>query len=336
MLREDVSVISQAVVWIKEGPIWLCTVLNTYGSSPRSPGSLLFARSDGQYLGSLSGGCIEEDFIQRIKQTEYTDSSQVVRYGRGGIEAKVNLPCEGSLDVLIEYLPNNEKSLNYLIEIQNALLGYSAIIKKVTLPQPGMINTVKDIEFSTQIERDGHDIQLYIAAPPKLIIAGISTVGAYCANFALTLGFEVIICDHRNDELSRFSQQIPSQIEIIPVFPARYLEEKGCSPNSAIVSLTHDPRIDDLTLMEAVNTDAFYIGAMGSVRTSARRRERLVETGGMSVDEIKRIHAPIGIPIGSKTPPEIALAIMADIVAYKNGVNLSNQVCDKKKLMTTA
>lgn len=325
MLREDVFVISQAVAWAQEEPIWLCTVLNTYGSSPRSPGSLLVAKKNGVYSGSLSGGCIEEDFIQRIKNAEYTDASQIVRYGRGGIEAKVNLPCDGSLDVLIEYLPNDEKSLNYLIEIQNALLGYTAIIKKVTLPLGGEIQTADNTALPTQIENNGNNIQLYIAAPPRLIIAGISTVGAYCANFALTLGFEVIICDHRDDELARFANQIPSQVEVVHLFPARYLEESGCTPNTAIVSLTHDPRIDDLTLMEAVNLDAFYIGAMGSVRTSARRRERLAGAGGMSLNEIERIHAPIGIPIGSKTPPEIALAIMADIVAYKNGVkeNLS-------------
>ncbi|MGG4606927.1 XdhC family protein [Providencia sp. Me31A] len=325
MLREDVFVISQAVAWIQEEPIWLCTVLNTYGSSPRSPGSLLVAKKNGQYSGSLSGGCIEEDFIQRIKNSEYTEASQIVRYGRGGIEAKVNLPCDGSLDVLIEYLPNDDNSLNYLTEIQNALLGYTAIIKKITLPLGGEIQTADNAELPTQIEHDGDNIQLYIAAPPRLIIAGISTVGVYCANFALTLGFEVIICDHRNDELARFANQIPSQVEVVNLFPARYLEENGCTPNTAIVSLTHDPRIDDLTLMEAVNLAAFYIGAMGSVRTSARRRERLARSGGMSLNEIERIHAPIGIPIGSKTPPEIALAIMADIVAYKNGIkgNLS-------------
>ncbi|UPS62040.1 XdhC family protein [Providencia rettgeri] len=333
MLREDVFVISQALSWIKKEPIWLCTVLSTYGSSPRSPGSLLVAKADGLYVGSLSGGCIEEDFIQRIKNIDYVSHSQVVRYGRGGIETKVNLPCDGSLDVLIEYLPNNEKSLHYLVEIHNALLGYSAIIKKVTLPQSGEIHIANKSEQPTQIARDGDKIQLYIAAPPRLIIAGISTVGAYCANFALTLGFEVIICDHREDEIARFAPQIPPQVEVVSLFPARYLEEQGCSPNTAIVSLTHDPRIDDLTLMESVNTEAFYIGAMGSVRTSARRRERLIASGGMTEEEIKRIHAPIGIPIGSKTPPEIALAIMADIVAYKNGVTSSETAYKTKKLM---
>lgn len=325
MLREDVFVISQALSWIKEQPIWLCTVLSTYGSSPRSPGSLLVAKADGQYVGSLSGGCIEEDFIQRIQHGEYLKSSQIIRYGRGGLDAKVNLPCDGSLDVLIEYLPNSVESTDYLTEIHQALLGYTAINKKITLPFRGEISTVKNQQTPTQIERVGDDIQFYIAAPPRLIIAGISNVGIYSANFAATLGFEVIICEHREDELARFSGQLSSQFEVVKLFPARYLESQNCTPNTAIVSLTHDPRIDDLTLMEAVNTPAFYIGAMGSSRTSARRRERLAESGGMSLAEIERIHAPIGIPIGSKTPPEIALAIMADIVAYKNGVKSQNK-----------
>ncbi|WP_272574263.1 XdhC family protein [Providencia sp. PROV259] len=324
MLREDVFVISQALSWIKEEPIWLCTVLSTYGSSPRSPGSLLVAKADGQFVGSLSGGCIEEDFIQRIQDAKYLNGSQIVRYGRGGLEAKVNLPCDGSLDVLIEYLPKSDESVSYLTEIHQALLGYTAINKKIILPQRGEISTANNQQIPTQIERVGDDIQFYIAAPPRLIIAGISNVGIYCASFAATLGFEVIICEHREDELGRFSGQLSSQFEVIKLFPARYLESQSCTPNTAIVSLTHDPRIDDLTLMEAVNTPAFYIGAMGSSRTSARRRERLLGAGGMSLAEIDRIHAPIGIPIGSKTPPEIALAIMADIVAYKNGVKGQN------------
>lgn len=323
MLREDVSVISQAIRWIKVEPVWLCTVLNTYGSSPRSPGSLLVAKGDGSYTGSLSGGCIEEDFLQRIQQGHYLENSQVVRYGQGGVEAKVNLPCEGSLDVLIEYLPCNERSYQYLTQIQTALLGYTAIIKKLTLPNMSEITTVPNSQHPTQIERNGDDIQFYIMAPPKLIIAGISTVGVYCANFAVTLGFEVIICEHRDDELLRFAGQIAEQVEIKKIFPARFLEENPSASNTAIVSLTHDPRIDDLTLMEAVNTSAFYIGAMGSTRTSAKRRERLLNSGGLTVEMLDQIHAPIGIPIGSKTPPEIALAIMADIVAHKNGRELA-------------
>ncbi|HBO24650.1 MULTISPECIES: XdhC family protein [unclassified Providencia] len=326
MLREDVSVIAQAITWVKEQPVWLCTVLSTYGSSPRSPGSLLVAKGDGLYSGSLSGGCIEEDFIQRIQTGEYLKESQVVRYGQGGVDAKVNLPCDGSLDVLIEYLPNNAVSLNYLLELQKALEGYTAIIKKITLPRCGEISQVIDAQHPTKIERQNDSIQLYIAAPPRLIIAGISNVGLYCADFALTLGFEVIICEHRNDELSRFAGQISPLVEMSSLFPARFLEENSCSVNTAIVSLTHDPRIDDLTLMEAVNTPAFYIGAMGSQRTSDRRRERLIAVGGMSISELDRIHAPIGIPIGSKTPSEIALAIMADIVACKNGIKFAERL----------
>ncbi|MBP6122133.1 MULTISPECIES: XdhC family protein [Providencia] len=318
MLREDVFVITQAITWIKTEPVWLCTVLSTYGSSPRSPGSLLVAKADGQYSGSLSGGCIEEDFIERIQDGAYLNASHIVRYGQGGIEAKVNLPCDGSLDVLIEYLPNGNASYNYLLDIQRALQGYTAIIKKVTLPMRGEITQASNASHLTQIERQDNTIQLYIAAPPRLIIAGISNVGLYCADFALTLGFEVIICEHREEELSRFADQISPQIDVIPLFPARYLEENSCTANTAIVSLTHDPRIDDLTLMEAVNTSAFYIGAMGSSRTSARRRERLISSGGMTNAELDRIHAPIGIPIGSKTPSEIALAVMADIVFHKN------------------
>ncbi|KNC29981.1 hypothetical protein FF38_14146 [Lucilia cuprina] len=185
--------------WIKVEPVWLCTVLNTYGSSPRSPGSLLVAKGDGSYTGSLSGGCIEEDFLQRIQQGHYLENSQVVRYGQGGVEAKVNLPCEGSLDVLIEYLPCNERSYQYLTQIQTALLGYTAIIKKLTLPNMSEITTIPNSQHPTQIERNepanlgygwvNFDLESAFNCPVKIINdAAMQATGSYDGGKMLFLG----------------------------------------------------------------------------------------------------------------------------------------------------
>jgi len=126
------------------------------------------------------------------------------------------------------------------------------------------------------------------------------------------------VCENRPEALDNFAPQLRSNVTLLRQFPAKFIEDGGCHANTAIVALTHDPRMDDLTLMEAIHTPAFYIGAMGSLRNSARRRQRLQQIAEFSPQELERIHAPIGLPLGSKTPAEIALAVMADIVQQKN------------------
>lgn len=134
MQHLDITVVGQAMSWLQQQPVWLCTVLATYGSSPRSPGALMAAGADGRYCGSLSGGCVEEDFLQRIAAGDYQAASQVVRYGEGGLTPNVALPCGGVLEVLIEYLPAGEHSIHYLAQMAAALDGHHALLKRLTLP----------------------------------------------------------------------------------------------------------------------------------------------------------------------------------------------------------
>jgi xanthine dehydrogenase accessory factor len=318
MQHLDMSVIRQARDWLAGQPVWLCTVLNTYGSSPRSPGALMVATADNRFCGSLSGGCVEEDFLQRIAQGEYQQASQIVRYGEGGLEPGIALPCGGVLDILVEYLPATAGNVAYLEKMGDALSGHFALQKCLTLPDPCCHLEVTDFADITQVERNGQHVTLHIAAAPRLLIAGLSSVALYCADFASSLGFEVLVCENRPEALENFADLLKPEITLIKQFPANYLEQNSCHANTAIVALTHDPRMDDLTMMEAVNTPAFYIGAMGSQKNSARRLERLHNLAELSPEELQRIHAPIGLPLGSKTPAEIALAVMADIVKRKN------------------
>lgn len=320
MQHLDNQVISQAMEWLAHQPVWLCTVLNTYGSSPRAPGALMVATAGGHFCGSLSGGCVEEDFLQRIARGEYQQASQIVRYGEGGLTPNIALPCGGSLDVLIEYLPSSQSNLDYLQRMGMALAGHYALTKSLTLPEACDHLELTNYHNATQVMRNDDCITLHLAAPPRLLIAGLSSVALYCADFACALGFEVVVCECREDVLENFLPSLKADIRLEKQFPAKYLEQKSCHANTAIVALTHDPRMDDLTLMEAVNTPAFYIGAMGSQRNSARRRERLQTIADFTADDFSRLHAPVGLPIGSKTPAEIALAVMADIVKHKNGV----------------
>jgi len=230
----------------------------------------------------------------------------------------VALPCGGVLDVLIEYLPAGEASVAYLQRIAGALEGHHALIKRLTLPHACHSLEQSHFTSATQVERRLEQITLHIAAAPRLLIAGLSSVALYCADFAVALGFEVLVCESRPEALDNFAAELKPGVTLLRQFPAKFIEDGGCHANTAVVALTHDPRMDDLTLMEAIHTPAFYIGAMGSLRNSARRRQRLQQIAEFTPQELERIHAPIGLPLGSKTPAEIALAVMAAIVQQKN------------------
>ncbi|MCH1920932.1 XdhC family protein [Shewanella sp. A3A] len=314
----DARVLQQAITWADTVPVWLCTVLHTWGSSPRSPGSLLVATQDGRQEGSLSGGCVEEHFIQQIADGRWQQASQVVRYGDGELAPEVTLPCGGILEILVEYLPAGAATVEYLKQQFNAVQGYQAIRKQLELPHACAQIVEDDFAGTTAaITYQAPNIDIRMAAAPRLLVAGYSPVAHYCMEFGHALGFEVVLLEPRESVLANI-KQLPAGVRLLETFPAKYLEQQSCHANTAIVSLTHDPRLDDLTMMEAINTPAFYIGAMGSSRNSAKRRERLERIGELTEAQLSRIHAPIGLAIGSKTPAEIGLAIMADIVRIKN------------------
>lgn len=317
MQQLDLQVIQQARAWLAEGrPVWLCTVLATFGSAPRGPGAILACLATGEHRGSLSGGCVEDDFLQRVGNDEFAPVSQVVRYGEGGLAPTLALPCGGVLDVLVEYLAPTADSASHLKAIEAAFAGAAIVTRKVLLGTeqrsigPGYMD-------SARVAVDAEQVAIRIGAVQRLVLAGLSPVAEYCASFALALGYEVILCEPRQEVLAGFS--LPG-VQVREVLPAVFIADGGCHAATAVVALTHDPRLDDLTLLEAVRTQAFYIGAMGSRRTSSKRFERLARIGGLSQASLQRIHAPIGLNLGSKTPAEIAMAVMADILRVSNGI----------------
>lgn len=320
----DIQVVKTAQAWAEKHPLWLCTVLKTFGSSPRPTGAMMVIREDGRYCGSLSGGCVEESFITRISDNAFTAPSQIVRYGEGGDAPDRELPCGGSLDILVEKLPAGPSTVSYLDQLYNALTSSIALIKKLTIPAPCRSLEPASFTQRTSAVLNDAEVILTISAPPRLIIAGLSAVAVFCANFATALGFETIVCEHREEVMANLAAELGPDVRLVKLFPALFLEREECHAGTAILSLTHDPRIDDFTMMEAVNLPAFYIGAMGSHRNSERRKERLARTGDLEPEQLARIHAPVGMDIGSKTPSEIALSIMADIVQYKNGVKAAD------------
>lgn len=316
----DLQVIRSALRWLEEkNAVWLCTVLATYGSAPRGPGSMLIARASGESHGSLSGGCVEEDFLERLQLGEFTSLSEIVRYGEGGLTPTRSLPCGGSLDVLVEYFAPDLNSANHLRELELALMGKGRLGRTINLDTGGR-STAAYGGIGATVTRSAGEVKVLIGPARRLIIAGLSPVAEFCAEFALALGFEVIICDTNPEQLEAVAPRFP-MAELVNALPAAFIAQGGCHGATAVVALTHDPRLDDLTLMESVRTEAYYIGAMGSIRTSAKRLERLTRIAGLSTEELQRITAPIGLRLGSKTPAEIAIAVMADIVRVGNGVS---------------
>lgn len=320
MQQLDLDVIEHAVEWSRAGEtVWLCTVLATYGSSPRAPGSLLVARQDGRCAGSLSGGCVEEDFLARLKAGEFQTVVRVIRYGESeDHQQRLQLPCGGILDVLIERLSATQQTLQHLSALQEALHGQRRLIREIDL-ETGEVRLLTDDESRQErprVERQEACARIRIGPSLRLVIAGVSPVSVICAEFAQALGFEVVVCDPREEAIAGFGVV---DIERQAVLPSMYLAEQGAHASTAVVALTHDPRIDDLAMIEALRTPAFYIGVMGSRKTSAARAERLQRSGGLSEEQIARIRMPIGLDIGSKTPAEIALAVMADVVRVYHG-----------------
>jgi len=313
----DIQVCRQARAWLAQGRgVWLCTVLNTFGSAPRGPGAMLVALSSGELKGSLSGGCVEEDFLARLCAGGFDARNQVVRYGDGGLAPTRALPCGGVLDILLEHLPADAQADEHLAALEGALEGGKLLTRVVTLGGQQRYLASGNMG-QPRVQQLGVQVHIRVGAVQRLVLAGWSPVAEYCANFALALGFEVVLCEPRSEVLVGVS--LPG-VEVVEMLPALYIAEGGCHRATAVVALTHDPRLDDLTLMEAVRTEAFYIGAMGSQRTSGKRRERLARVGGLTDPALQRVHAPIGLHLGSKTPAEIALAVMADILRVANGV----------------
>jgi xanthine dehydrogenase accessory factor len=318
MQHLDLQVIEQALRWSQAGQrLWLCTVLGTYGSAPRAPGALLVANAAGQWLGSLSGGCVEEDFLEQLLAGAFAEPINLIRYGagdepRGGIR----LPCGGILEVLVENLPADCQVQAHLRELRAALHGQQRLIREIDLAS-GARQLQQDHAQGPRVERHDGRLRLRIGAAQRLLLAGYSSVSHYCAEFGKALGFEVLLCEPRDEVLA--GVQLPD-IELRRQLPSQVIAEGGCHRDTAVVALTHDPRIDDLAMIEAVRSPAFYIGVMGSRLTSEKRFERLRRIGGLSEADIARIQAPIGLNLGSKTPAEIALAVLADIVRVRNGI----------------
>ena len=316
MQSVDQQVLGQARDWLRaEQPCWLATVVATYGSSPRPVGSLLTCNRDGRIEGSLSGGCVEDDLLDKLTAGQLAqDRPQFFRYGETEEEAEhLGLPCGGHLDIVVEpHAPTDPSRIHFDHLVDR--LARRACVERTVLLKSGTFDC-RDVEDHAELRYDhegGVLVQTY-GPQDRLFVIGTNMVSAYVAEIAIALGYDVVVCDPRPDRLEDFDV---AGVRKVREMPDDAVRRYASDSHSAVVALTHDPRIDDMGLMEALKTDAFYVGAMGSNRTSANRRARL-KALELSESEIRRLHAPIGLPIGSKTPPEIAIAVLAEVTAVR-------------------
>ncbi len=316
MQAVDQQVLGQVRDWLAaDEPCWLATVVATYGSSPRPVGSLLTCNRAGQLKGSLSGGCVEDDLLDKLTSGALAgDAAQFFRYGETEEEAEqLGLPCGGHLDIVIEPLGPDSATNAHFDHLVQRVDGRACVERTLEVRSGAFSH--RDVERHGEFHYSHEDGLLVHTYGPQyqLFVIGTNMVSAYVAEMAQALGYDVVVCDPRADQLADF---VVPGVRKVRDMPDDAVRRMANDPYSAIVALTHDPRIDDMGLMEALKTDAFYIGAMGSSRTSAKRRERLAALD-LSAAEIGRLRAPIGLPIGSKTPPEIAVAVVAEITAVR-------------------
>lgn len=276
---------------------------------------------DGELVGSISGGCIEEDFLQQLQdgslKQQYDDEGgkpfKVVYGATAEEQARLKLPCGGQLHVLLEYIAASDSNCSLFNHLRSSLEQHSLISRIVDL-NTGSISVADESGEDAVVIED--NIMAHSLSPMyRLLLLGAGDVAKYVAEMALALEYDVTLCDPRPNYLDNWHVE---GVEKTSRLPDDVVRENYNNPYSGIIALAHDPRVDDMALMEALKTDAFYVGAMGSERTSAARRERLPELG-LTKDEIDILHAPIGFQIESKTPAEIAISVMAEVTAKRHG-----------------
>jgi xanthine dehydrogenase accessory factor len=313
----DLQVLGQARDWFVQGhKVWLVTVIETWGSAPRPPGALLCLRGDGLVAGSVSGGCVEDDLIDRLRHGERVATPSLIAYGVTKEEAaRFGLPCGGNLRLVQEPL----QSIDWIDEVLARTARHELVARRLRL-STGEV-TVEAASRGDVFAFDGQQLVALFGPRWRLLIIGAGQLSRTVAQMALALDFEVICCDPRDEY--NLTWDVPGTI-FSKAMPDDLVLELQLDPHSAVVAVTHDPKLDDLVLLEALKSPAFYIGALGSRGNTSKRRERLA-LFDLSPAEIDRLHGPIGLDIGAKTPAEIAVSIVAEIVAVKNGVLLKQK-----------
>jgi xanthine dehydrogenase accessory factor len=317
----------------------LATVVRTWGSSPRPVGSIMALCDSGSVVGSVSGGCIEDDLIDRFTKayanvarvgsgnssspsaTASADLFQIpsgppqhVKYGITADEAhRFGLPCGGTLELLLEFDPAPSQ-LEELVQ----RLEKGELVQRVTVLATGESH-LQSSTSPQDLQIDAEKLVNTFGPEYRMLLIGAGQMTEYLATMAIFNGFAVTVCDPREEYRGAWSV---AGVALSSEMPDDVVRAFAPDRRSCVIALTHDPKLDDLALLEALGSDAFYIGAIGSRRNNTARHQRMKEHFDQTDESLSRLRGPIGIYIGSKTPAEIAVSIMAEVLAVKNAVLL--------------
>jgi xanthine dehydrogenase accessory factor len=307
----DLRVLGDVLAWRRAGHgVTLVTVVETWGSAPRPPGALLAVRDDGAVSGSVSGGCVEDDLIARVKAGERNGAPSLIVYGVGKEEAaRFGLPCGGTLRLVQE--PVRESA--WIEELLARTGGHELVARTLTLAtgEVALARATRD----ERMQFDGAKLTTLFGPKWRLLLIGAGQLSQAVAQIAQMLDFEVLVCDPREEYAAVLA--IPGTTHLAGM-PDDVVREMQPDAHTAIVALTHDPKLDDMALLEALRSHAFYVGALGSARNQATRKQRLAEHFELTEAELARLHGPVGLRISAKTPAEIAVSIMAQVIERKN------------------
>jgi xanthine dehydrogenase accessory factor len=310
----DIEVLRTAEKWRTEGHrAALGTIVKTWGSAPRPVGAMVAVRDDGQIVGSVSGGCVEDDLVDKVRTKIFAQPMpQLITYGVTNEEAtRWGLPCGGTLQLVVEPLAGHSGIPDLLKRIEQREL-----VRRRLDMKSGRA-TLESGRWQDTLEFDGSTLTSVHGPRWRLVLIGAGQLTRYLAEMAHMLDYHVTVVDPREEYANGWD------LAAVPLdrgMPDDVVRELNLDGHSAVVALTHDPKLDDLALMEALKSAAFYVGAIGSKKNNDARRERLKEFD-VSAEEIARLRGPVGLYIGSKTPPEIAVAILAEMTAVRHGVS---------------
>ena len=352
------DVLPQMREWIGQGhKVALATVVRTWGSSPRIPGSKMAVCATGEMVGSVSAGCVEGAVAEQALKVLKAGRPALLHYGVADETAlEVGLACGGEIDIFVEptdslIAPGSQGSPTALELIANAIelgtptvrltvirgredwvgqtllarqdgtaVGSAAgVLREALLPAARTALSEATSEPKV-LQVAGQEVEVFIEtqlAPPTLAIVGAVHIAVELSQLAKVIGYRVVIIDPRRAFGTR--ERFPHVDVVSNVWPDKALAEEGLTHATAVAVLSHDPKIDDPALIAALPSPAFYVGALGSQRTQRLRRERLLASG-VSEEHLARMRAPIGLDLGGRAPAEIALSIMAEIVAVRSGI----------------
>jgi xanthine dehydrogenase accessory factor len=313
----DLRVLRDALAWHRAGrAVTLITVVETWGSAPRPAGALLAIRDDGVLSGSVSGGCIEDDLIARTRASRTADTAgsatpSLIVYGVSKEEAaRFGLPCGGTLRLLQEPL----QDILWVEQLLERTASQQLVRRSVTLAT-GAVQLLA-ARRGQVLEFDGITLSTVFGPKWRLLLIGAGQLSQAVAQIALLLDFEVLVCDPREEYASTLLATVPGVVraEGMPDDAVRALPPDA---HTAIVALTHDPKLDDMALIEALQSDAFYVGALGSKRNQQSRKQRLAEHFDLTTEQLDRLRGPVVLALGAKTPAEIAVSIVAEMVQVR-------------------